>query len=163
MKQQFISANILFPDSFDKLDHARGITGLPISGSVLQVEKKAKTEKQPEIQAPAEAAKQPEAEERSATEPKMPASGMAAGVPAAGQQGMVPAAAARPSAAQPPPHIAAPVQALPPPEPRWAPQATPFALACRFFDRDLAGYIEADDLEEILVMVSDAIPRESGP
>jgi len=36
----------------------------------------------------------------------------------------------------------------------------PFLLACRFFDRDCAGYLEADDLEEITFMVSDGISRE---
>jgi len=36
----------------------------------------------------------------------------------------------------------------------------PFLLACRFFDRECAGYLEADDLEEITFMVSDGISRE---
>ncbi|DBB00253.1 TPA: hypothetical protein ACH3X1_014082 [Trebouxia sp. C0004] len=35
----------------------------------------------------------------------------------------------------------------------------PFLLACRFFDRECAGYLEADDLEEITFMVSDGISR----
>jgi hypothetical protein len=33
----------------------------------------------------------------------------------------------------------------------------PLFLACRFFDRECAGYIEAEDLEEILFMISDCI------
>ena len=37
------------------------------------------------------------------------------------------------------------------------PSKDPFLLACRFFDRECAGYIEADDLEEIAFMVSDGI------
>ena len=53
------------------------------------------------------------------------------------------------------------LQALPPPEPRWPAQTTPLFLACRYFDRDLAGHIEAADLEEILVMVSDGVSRVS--
>lgn len=40
------------------------------------------------------------------------------------------------------------------------PSKDPFLLACRFFDRECAGYIEADDLEEIAFMVSDGISRE---
>lgn len=31
----------------------------------------------------------------------------------------------------------------------------PLSLACRFFDRGLAGYLEDDDLEEIGYMVAD--------
>ena len=37
----------------------------------------------------------------------------------------------------------------------------PFLLACRFFDPECAGYLDADDLEEIAFMVSDGISRES--
>ena len=75
--------------------------------------------------------------------------------------------AAAPPAVAPTPEAAAPalpaqaLQALPPPEPRWPAQTTPLFLACRYFDRDLAGYIEAADLEEILVMVSDGVSRVS--
>lgn len=36
----------------------------------------------------------------------------------------------------------------------------PFLLACRFFDRECAGHLDADDLEEIVFMVSDSISRE---
>ena len=73
--------------------------------------------------------------------------------------------AAAPPAVAPAPEAAAPalpaqaLQALPPPEPRWPAQTTPLFLACRYFDRDLAGYIEAADLEEILVTVSDCVSR----
>lgn len=34
-----------------------------------------------------------------------------------------------------------------------------FVQACRFFDRECAGYLDADDLEEIAFMVSDSISR----
>lgn len=73
--------------------------------------------------------------------------------------------ATAPPAVAPAPEAAAPalpaqaLQALPPPEPRWPVQTTPLFLACRYFDRDLAGYIEAADLEEILVMVSNGVSR----
>lgn len=62
----------------------------------------------------------------------------------------VAAAAQQPSAAllQPPPAAAA-----------KAPEE-PLFVACRFFDRECTGYIEGEDLEEILFMVSDAISRE---
>ena len=36
-------------------------------------------------------------------------------------------------------------------------QAEPLSVACRWFDRECAGYLEGDDLEEIFFMVSDAI------
>ena len=36
----------------------------------------------------------------------------------------------------------------------------PFLLACRFFDRECAGYLAADDLEEIAFMSSDCISRK---
>ena len=36
----------------------------------------------------------------------------------------------------------------------------PFLLACRFFDRECAGYLAADDLEEIAFMSSDGISRK---
>ena len=36
----------------------------------------------------------------------------------------------------------------------------PFLLACRFFDRECAGHLDADDLEEIVFMVSDSMSRE---
>jgi len=32
--------------------------------------------------------------------------------------------------------------------------------ACRFFDRELAGYVADDDLEEIAYMVSDSLSSE---
>ena len=38
-----------------------------------------------------------------------------------------------------------------------------FLLACRFFDRDCAGWLEADDLEEIAYMVSTNVSREYLP
>ena len=38
--------------------------------------------------------------------------------------------------------------------------ADSFLLACRFFDRECAGYLAADDLEEIAFMSSDGISRE---
>ena len=40
------------------------------------------------------------------------------------------------------------------------PPGDPFLLACRFFDKECAGYLDADDLEEIAFMVSDGISRE---
>lgn len=39
--------------------------------------------------------------------------------------------------------------------------ADSFLLACRFFDRECAGYLAADDLEEIAFMSSDGISREA--
>jgi hypothetical protein len=36
-------------------------------------------------------------------------------------------------------------------------------LACRFFDRNCVGYLDADDLEEILYMVSPAVSSECNP
>jgi hypothetical protein len=39
-------------------------------------------------------------------------------------------------------------------------QRESFLLACRWFDRECAGYLEADDLEEILFMVSDDVSSE---
>ena len=36
-------------------------------------------------------------------------------------------------------------------------QAEPLSVACRWFDRECAGYLEGEDLEEIIFMVSDAI------
>lgn len=35
-----------------------------------------------------------------------------------------------------------------------------FLQACRFFDRECIGYLDADDLEEIAFMVSDGISRK---
>lgn len=76
--------------------------------------------------------------------------------PAAAPPAVAPASEAAVSASP-----AQALQALPPPAPRWPAQTTPLFLACRYFDRDLAGYIEAADLEEILVMVSHGVSRVS--
>ena len=35
-----------------------------------------------------------------------------------------------------------------------------FLQACRFFDRECIGYLDADDLEEIAFMISDGISRK---
>ena len=35
-----------------------------------------------------------------------------------------------------------------------------FLLACRFFDKECAGWLEAEDLEEIAYMVSDSVSRK---
>lgn len=48
----------------------------------------------------------------------------------------------------------------PPPAAAAKPPDEPLFVACRFFDRECTGYIEGEDLEEILFMVSDAISRE---
>ena len=39
--------------------------------------------------------------------------------------------------------------------------ADSFLLACRFFDKDCAGWLEAEDLEEIAYMVCSSISREA--
>ena len=106
--------------------------------------KKPKVEKQPDSAKPPAVAKDDPAGEASKAE-----------AAAAEKPAIAETAAAQPAAtaAAVPPAAAE----LPPPLPRWPAQATPFLLACRYFDRDLAGYIEAGDLEEILVMVSDNV------
>ena len=38
----------------------------------------------------------------------------------------------------------------------------PLLLACRFFDAECAGYLEAEDLEEILFMTAGGASRECG-
>ena len=110
--------------------------------------KKPKVEKQPDSAKPPAAAKDDPAGEASRAE-----------AAAAEKPSVAEAAAAQPAAiaAAVPPAAAA----LPPPVLRWPAQAMPFVLACRYFDRDLAGYIEAGDLEEILVMVSDNVSSKS--
>ncbi|BDA43873.1 probable cell division cycle and apoptosis regulator protein 1 [Coccomyxa sp. Obi] len=47
-----------------------------------------------------------------------------------------------------------------PPAAAAKPPEEPLFVACRFFDRECTGYIEGEDLEEILFMVSDAISRK---
>ena len=37
----------------------------------------------------------------------------------------------------------------------------PMLVACRWFDRELAGYIAGEDLEEIAFMVSDGMSSQS--
>ena len=68
------------------------------------------------------------------------------------------AAAEKVEAAAQQPTAAAPVQ--PPPAAAAKAPEEPLFVACRFFDRECTGYIEGEDLEEILFMVSDAISRE---
>ena len=41
---------------------------------------------------------------------------------------------------------------------RWE---EPVLVACRWFDRELAGYIAGEDLEEIAFMVSDGMSSQS--
>ena len=39
----------------------------------------------------------------------------------------------------------------------------PMLVACRWFDREMAGYIAGEDLEEIAFMVSDGMSSQSHP
>ena len=39
-------------------------------------------------------------------------------------------------------------------------EPVPLLLACRFFDRKCAGYLETEDLEEVLYMTSADVSRE---
>ncbi|CAL8469862.1 g9404 [Coccomyxa elongata] len=83
--------------------------------------------------------------------PEVPASD-----PKPAVQQTAPAAEKVAAAAQQP--LAAAVQQ--PPAAAAKPPEELLFVACRFFDRECTGYIEGEDLEEILFMVSDAISRK---
>lgn len=72
-----------------------------------------------------------------------------------GRMGVAGAEAAAPAA--PPPAAAAPTAA--PAAAPAAPGGDPFLAVCRWWDRECAGYLRAEDVEEVLLFTADTISR----
>lgn len=67
--------------------------------------------------------------------------------------------AAVPAAAPTPPPAAAPAVIPAAPAPPAAAAEDPFLAVCRWFDRECAGYLRAEDVEEILLHCCDFLSR----